>query len=401
MKRSTWLAAGILLLVLYAALAFGIYNTFTQHTLGANDFYSRWMGARALFLQNQNPYSDAVTREIQLGMYGRLARTDEDQVAFAYPLHAAYLAAPLVTLPYGVAQALWMALLVFCVVGGALALAVVNRIVLSPFALAAIVLSVLLFYPSVRGIFLGQYALVSFACVALAGLAIATGHNTTAGILLAISTAKPQPVVFLFPVILFWAWHNARRRVVWSALLALAILLGVSFVWVPSWLTDFLNALRAYSEYARVGPPLQTFFQLWLPRQIADALFFAASAALVAGMCVSVWRNRALGWSEFQPALGFVALVTTLMAGRIGSPDQVLLLILWMAWLAVWCAQRRRLLVAVCVLVLLFVPWYVFLSQLQGDREALVVTTLLPIATLGVFLLDAFARFRARRTVQS
>ncbi|RIK30930.1 MAG: hypothetical protein DCC52_06055, partial [Chloroflexi bacterium] len=104
------LAGGALL---YAALAFGIYNGLTRQQQGANDFYSRWVGARALILRGENPYAAQTTRAIQMGMYGRLAQPDEDQVAFAYPLYAALIAAPLAFLPYSLAQALWMALLIF------------------------------------------------------------------------------------------------------------------------------------------------------------------------------------------------------------------------------------------------------------------------------------------------
>ncbi|MDL1899071.1 DUF2029 domain-containing protein [Anaerolineae bacterium CFX7] len=376
------LAGGALL---YAALAFGIYNGLTRQQQGANDFYSRWVGARELILRGENPYAAQTTRAIQMGMYGRLAQPDEDQVAFAYPLYAALIAAPLVFLPYSLAQALWMALLIFCVVGGALALAAVNRIPLTPFAVAGLGLGALFFYPSVRGIFLGQYALFSFACVALAALALTTKHDATAGIFLSIATVKPQPMIFVCPVILFWAWRKQRRRAVWSALLTLALLFGVSFVLTPTWLFDFLNALRAYSEYARVGPPLQTFFQLTLPEPLATILFVAASIVLVAGMVVAVWRNRAREWQEFQPALGLVALVTTLMAGRIGTPDQIFLLILWMAWFAAWGAQKKYGGVALGVCFLLVAPWWLFLQTLDGNREAIVVTTILPLGSLFVY----------------
>ncbi len=398
MKLTTLLASTLLLLVLYAALAFGIYSGLTSRSSGANDFYSRWMGARALFLRQQNPYSDAVTREIQMGMYGRLARAEEDQVAFAYPLYAALIAAPLVFVSYDVAQALWMALLVMGVVMGALALGIVNQIRLSPLALAGIVLGTLFFYPSVRGIFLGQYALFSFACMALAGLAIAKGHDTTAGVLLALATVKPQPVVFLFPVILFWAWRNAHHRVVSSALMALAILVGVSFVWVPGWLTDFLNALRAYTQYARVGPPLQTFFQLWLPESLANVLFWITGLGLVISMCARVWRDRANGWLEFQTTLGFVALVTTLTAGRIGTPDQISLLWLWLAWFALWCAQKQYISIFAGVLFLIVGPWWLFMQTLNGNAEAVVVTTLLPMSSLVVFATMQLRTVWARRT---
>lgn len=385
MKSSSVILVVVLVLLGYAALAFGIYNGLTRQQLGANDFYSRWIGARALILRGQNPYSDAVTREIQIGMYGRLANEDQDQVAFAYPLYAALVAAPLVLMSYDVAQALWMALLIFCAVGGALAIAWVNQIKLSPFALAGIVLGALLFYPSVRGIFLGQYALFSFGCIALAGLAIALEHNTTAGIFLAVASVKPQPIVFILPVIFFWAWRNGRKRVMWSALVTLAILMGASLLLTPTWLFDFFDALRAYTQYARVGPPLQTFFQLWLPEPLATVLFFAASAALVVGMVIVVWGSAASSWFEFQPTLGFVALVTTLMAGRIGTPDQIFLLVLWLAWFSAWCARKQRAAVALGAAFLLVAPWWVFLQTLQGNQEAIVVTTILPLGSLLVY----------------
>lgn len=392
--RRSFIVAGLALLLLYAALAFGIYNGLTSRQLGANDFYSRWMGARALFLRGQNPYSDAVTRDIQIGMYGRLARADEDQVAFAYPLFAAYLAAPLTFFSYDVAQALWMALLVMLVPAGALALAVVNRARLTPLALTAILLGALFFYPTVRGIFLGNYTLVSFALLAFSILAIEKKHNTAAGIFLALAAVKPQPVIFLLPVILFWAWSNGRRRVVSSTLLTLGVLIFSSFLLLPTWLTDFLSGLRNYAAYASVGPPAETLWKLFLP-QFANALTIVTSALLFVAMLVLVWRKRKKNWFDFQTSLGFVALVTTMIAVRIGTPDQVLLLILWMAWLAAWCARKEFFGVALAVAFLILAPWLLFFATLTGDTEALAVTTLLPWFTLGVFGLGAL--YRARR----
>ncbi len=378
----SFLAAFIIGALVYALLAFGIYNGLTRQQQGANDFYSRWMGARALFLRGENPYAADVTRAIQLGMYGRLARADQDQVAFAYPLYAAFVAAPFVGWQYAVAQALWMALLIFCVVGGALALAAANQIRLTPFAVAGIALGALFFYPAVRGIFLGQYALFSFGCAALACFAIARGRDAAAGVLLGIAAVKPQPIIFLLPVILFWTWRQGRRRTVWGALVTLALLFGVSFLLTPTWLWDFLNALRAYSEYARVGPPLQTAFQLTLPEPLATILFAATGLALIATMAWTVWKNASRAWLDFQPALGFVALTTTLTAGRIGAPDQIFLLILWLAWFAVWGARKQYVGVALGALFLLVAPWWLFLQTLEGDHEALVVTTILPLGSL-------------------
>jgi hypothetical protein len=124
---------------------------------------------------------------------------------------------------------------------------------------------------------------------------------------------------------------------------------------------------------------------LWLPKSIATILFWVASALLVLATAWLVWRTRAQNWRAFQFTLGFVALVTTLLAGRIGTPDQVLLFICWFAWFAAWHAQKRRVLLIATILFLLVAPWMIFLNLLEGDKEAIVVTTILPMFTLLIF----------------
>jgi hypothetical protein len=389
----------LVMLAVYAALAFGIYNGLTVRLPGANDFFSRWMGARAFLVNGQNPYLEVVTDDIQRQMYGRLAAPGEDQVAYAYPFYALYLAAPLVTFPYTSAQALWMALLVFCVIASVLTLATVNRLTLDPLTLALILFGALFFYPSVRAIFLGQYAVVSFALIVFANIAIARNQDYAAGILLAWAAVKPQPVIFIIPVVLFWAWRNGRRRLVWSALTMLTVLIVSSFLLAPTWFTDFLNGLRAYVQYEPVGPPIEIFFNLLLPKTPAMLFTFATSAALFVWMLVTVWRNQSRNWFEFQLTLGFVALVTTLIAVRIGSSDQVFLLILWIAWLTQARIQNKYPLIALAVAYLLIVPWSIFLSTLQGNTEALVVGTILPFSTLLAYLVWSLVRVAQRRVV--
>ncbi|MGC2184185.1 MAG: hypothetical protein WA637_12965, partial [Terriglobales bacterium] len=74
-----------------------------------SDLYPRWLGARELLLHGRDPYSPEVTREIQIGYYGRVldpSRPDDpkDQQGFAYPVYVAFLLAPTVRLPFAVVQ---------------------------------------------------------------------------------------------------------------------------------------------------------------------------------------------------------------------------------------------------------------------------------------------------------
>jgi hypothetical protein len=47
----------------------------------------------------------------------------------------------------------------------------------------------------------------------------------------------------------------------------------------------------------------------------------------------------------------------------------------------VWGAQKKRARVIVSAMALLIVPWYVFLTLLEGNQEAIAVTTVLPLMT--------------------
>src|ERR1700729_1431690 len=65
------------------------------------DFYPIWLTGRELFFQGKNPYTQEMTRAIQTGLFGRPmdprrpADPPTDFRAFAYPLYADLLAAPL------------------------------------------------------------------------------------------------------------------------------------------------------------------------------------------------------------------------------------------------------------------------------------------------------------------
>lgn len=373
-------------LVLYIVLAYVFYSGLTQHIPGANDFLSRWMGARALFLRGENPYSDTVTREIQLAMYGRLAQPDEDQVAFAYPLYAAFIVAPLVGLTYAQAQALWMALLVVLVVSGALLWGQLNRLAWTPATFAIFLLSVLLFYPTVRGVFLGQYALVSFFLLVLAFVTIEARFDLLGGALVALATIKPQPVVFFLPTLMFWAFYHRRWRIVSGAAITFGILFAGATLWVPTWLGDFVQAVRHYAEYAPVGPPAQTLVEMFAPRASSLALTLALSSGLIVWMAHTVWRARTLTWDQWQPVLGLVAMVTTWTAGRIGTSDQVLLLIPWVYWTSDWVKRRQFGRALLAMLIGLALPWIIFLMTLQGNAEDVRVTIVLPLLALALYV---------------
>lgn len=376
---------GALILLLYFALAYGIYSSVTSRELGANDFFSRWEGARALFLRGENPYSDQVTREIQMGMYGRLARPDEDQVAFAYPLYSAFVAIPFIGLPYVQAQALWMAFLVLAIAAAAVSLAQSNQAT-RPHFLALFFLGALVFYPSIRAIFNGQYAIVSFFCIALAIAFVAAHHDIAAGVFIALSTVKPQTALFLAPVMVFWALRNQRRNIVISAGVVFVGLVTASLLLVPTWFFDFGQGLLRYNEYEPIGPPLQIVIDVLVGDPAWRMPILAASLiALIGWMIWRLVRTIDASWRNFLPTLGLGAIVTTIWAGRIGSSDQVLLLIPLLGWLSDWVRQGKIAWAFIGSLIILILPWFVFLMTLRGNAENIGVSLILPFLSLAIY----------------
>lgn len=374
--------SAILLLSLYSLLTFAFYNGVASRVLGANDFYSRWMGARALFLAGKDPYSNAVTREIQIGMYGRPALADEDQVAFAYPLYASFLAAPLVALPYAWAESFWIAFLIFAIVGASILFARWVEWPQTPWGPLALLAFVLTFYPAQRGVFLGQFALLVYASLAIGIVLVAWEHDGFAGCFFAIATVKPHVAILALLVILSWAvWHKRWR--VWVGFVsAMAFLLIASFLLLPNWLTEFFTALGAYQSYIQIGSPLQVLSGLLLGLPWSNFVTIALSATLFCVLLYKFWRTIGDGWREFFPTIELAIIVTTFAMIRTATTDQTLLLLLWIrriAWLHRAGDRWWTILISIGIVA---APWVVFLITLKGNQESPIATTTTVVITI-------------------
>jgi len=107
--------------ILMALMAIGILMVmgwanyrFAQLVPGGNDFLARWTGARAWVVEGRSPYDPEVSLNAQRMIYGRPAKLEagEDLAHFVYPLPAMVFFAPFGLLPYPLARAAWMTLLV-------------------------------------------------------------------------------------------------------------------------------------------------------------------------------------------------------------------------------------------------------------------------------------------------
>jgi hypothetical protein len=379
-------AAGIAALVVavYLLLAYGTYATFTTRIPGGNDFYPRWHGTRALALEGRDPYSEDVTLEIQKAIYGRPAREDEDQVAFAYPLYVSLLLLPFSLLSYPVAQAFWISTLILALLAALVLALRTMGWAPSPAQLVVLALWSVLFYPSARSLVLGQLSILVLALLALALWAQHRDRPLLAGCSLALSTIKPQMVFLVVPFLLLSSVRRAHYRTLASFLSIMAVLLVVTSIVLPTWIPSFAAGLTSYQSYTSIyregRSPLGVLLSYVLPSQLNSLVTLIVSLLLLAGV-VSLWivslRRPDTWWRAFTLTI----IATLVIPAQTGTTNQVLLLLPLLYLLARWSASRAvRLVVAS---VLLIGPWALFLlTFFVRNGEHAIMSVALPLFAL-------------------
>lgn len=394
-----------LVVVLLAVVVYVTYSAFTSRFPGANDFYSRWKGAEVFWREGLSPYSEEASLAIQEGIYGRPAGPGEDPGPFAYPFYTVFLLVPLVWLPYAWVQAVWMVLLgISLLVGVVICLSLLDWR-LPPWLLAVTLLWSLLFYHSTRTIFLGQFAGLVFLWTMGCLWALRTGHDAAGGILLSLTTVKPQMSFLLIPALLLWGVAQRRWRFVAAFGLALGMLFGLSFLFQPSWLADFVRQLMAYPSYTRTGSPVWIMTHYYLP-------FLGTPGEVTLSLLLLLylayqWRHLVQSGNvpdTFYWVLSMTLIVTNLVALRTATTNYVqlyfpLLLILQHA---IARLPSKHLVLGLFYLVSAVGTWLLFLLTANGTFEHPIVYLPLPVALFGAFVwtrsaLHTGSRARERR----
>jgi hypothetical protein len=260
---------------------------YTQGNL--SDLYSRWYGSREVLQHGRDPYSTAMTEEMQIGFYGRAARPGEVfhiAAIYAQPIYTAFLLAPLTLLDFGPVQAgaTWVVPLLIAL--GVLLWAHVLQPRLSPAQVLMIGVVGLAAPPTLEAARVQQLTGLVFFLVALAVFLLTRQRYLPAGILLALSTIKPQENWTIIAVLGVWVlgdWR-ARRALAGSFAATLLVLSLAGEVVLPGWLFKFAPALVAYNQIAEPG---QVFLH-FLPW----ALLAACAAGWAMLLAWAAWRAR-------------------------------------------------------------------------------------------------------------
>lgn len=326
-----------------------------------SDLYPRWLGTRELLLHHRDPYGAEVTREIQIGFYGRPIdplnpRDFPFRESFVYPVYVAFLMAPAATLPFALAAQVFRWLLLF-----ALALSVplwMHAVGFRPRRLLAFTGMVLAVssLPAVMEFHMQNLAALVILFLAAAAAAAARNWLALSGFLLALATTRPDISLLMIAWLLLWAtgrWRE-RKRLVWSFAATMAALFIGSEMVSPHWVGKFLMAVREYPKHG--GDPI--ILQLFLP--VLAKLIAGALLCILSALCWR-WRKAPAGTTQFGWALAWVASVTLAVIPKLAAYNQPLLipalLVLLVHREAIWKARLLPRALAKGVLMCLLWQW--------------------------------------------
>ena len=324
------MASGMWLYVLFVLIPHQKFQDEMGQGLRGNlsDLYPRWLGARELLVHHRDPYTAEITREIQIGYYGRpldpTRKNDPiDQQGFAYPIYVVLMLAPTVTLPFPTVHRIVFWLFVVLTTMSVPLWLGTLRWRLSRAETVIAILLTLGCFPAIQGLRLQQLTVLVVALIAGSMYAITHQRFVLAGILLAMASIKPQLVFLLILWLCIWSLGNwrERQRVLWSFVISMAVLVVAGELLLPGWISEFRAAVKDYYRYTGGGSSL-------LNGVLPPLWARIASIVLVGMVLVVAWRNRRATQETraFQWLLCFTLATTLLVIPMFAPYNQLLLL---------------------------------------------------------------------------
>jgi hypothetical protein len=292
--------------------------------------------------------------------------------------------APFGLLEYLPARAAWMTVLELSMVGLTIVSMRLVRWRPKPIWVVVFVLFSLFWYHGVRTIIVGQFAAIEALLLAGALLFMRDDQDIGAGILLALSTSKPQMTFLIIPFALIWAYSRRRFTLIWSFFASSLGLLALSLLFIPNWPLQMLWQVMEYPDYtSRIGS---------LTSIIAAAVP-GLQTKLNVGLQIVIWGylivEWILAWKKEIPWFLWTAMmtlvITNFVALRTATTNYVMLLPVLLLIFKIW---RRRwgkvgnAVVGFVLVCLLLGLWMLFVNTVDVNVEQPAMYLPLPILCL-------------------
>jgi hypothetical protein len=352
-----------------------------------DDFYPIWLTSRDCMRTGCDLYSEEMTRKIQTGLFGRaldsrvVSDPRTDYRTMAYPAFTDILLWPASLLPFAVVRVLLVFFLAALTSASIVLWTRALHMHLHWIWLIVAVLLTLCSYPVLEGLYADQLGLLVGFLLAAAILALLRGRLLLAGIVMALTTIKPQMTLLVLVYLGLWSLHDWRRRSRFGVafLFTMLVLVGSALIIWPHWIFSWMQVVRGYHRYAR--PPMVGELLAMPLGRLANTFTLIIIAILLVVAVALAWRNRAAtaGSRDFWLTLSLLLSITsvTLLPGQ-AIHDEVILLpgVLLLAWPAKtptgsWIMKALRVITAAAVVW----PWF----------AAFILIVLHPLLTEQVF----------------
>jgi hypothetical protein len=375
----------ILIIIIIGVLTLVNFQ-FSKQNPGGNDFLARWNGAHEWLIHGNNPYTNQVSEIAQKMIYGRLANPlkGEDVAHFVYPIYSMLFFAPFALMDYTLARAVWMTVLEVAMVALTFISLRLSGWKIKPISLAGILIFSILWYCSVRTIILGQFSGINALLILISLLCIKTEHDQVAGVLLALSTSKPQMSYLLIIFIIFWAIRSSRHRIWISFFLAMIIMTVVGWLLLPGWPIGWIQQLMNYPGYTdRIGSIVSII--AGVTPGIKDQISMGLMIVFYLYMVFEWLRTRGNDIPTFLWTAYVTLVLTNFVAYRTATPHYVALLapiflvskVIGERWgtFGKWVTGATY--------VLFFAGlWLLFIITIKGNDEQAIMYIPIPIITL-------------------
>jgi Glycosyltransferase family 87 len=315
----------------WAANIFAPANTalaqIRHRPIGNNsDLYARWYGTRELLIHGRNPYTDEITREIQVGFYGRVLNPASSeptaQEAFNYPLYAGFLVAPLAVFPFPLAQQIFRCMALVLIASSIPLWMRALGFRAGPVQIASAMVLTVASYPAVMEFYQQNLAALVIFLMAAAAASASRGWLVLSGCLLALATVKPEITGLVLVWFLLWGvagWSKRRKFVMGFALSFLCLIFAAEFV-LPHWIRQFISAVWKYQSSEADPSLLGVLLPPFAAKLVAVSLIFALLFALWG------WRKADPGSDNFGWALAWSSASTLVLLPKLAAYNQLLLI---------------------------------------------------------------------------
>ncbi len=375
----------VLLILVIGGLTWINYQFATQNP-GGNDFLARWNGAHEWLINGNNPYSEHVSEVAQRMIYGQLANASkgEDVAHFVYPLYSMIFFAPFALMEYTLARALWMTLLEIVIVALTFVSLRLTNWKLTPLSLVGILLFSMLWYVSIRTIVLGQFSGINALLMVIGLLCIKNDRDNFGGVMLALSTSKPQMSYLLILFVFIWAIRSGRHRIWASFMISMGLMIGAGWLLLPGWPIDWIRQMLNYPEYTdRIGSIVSIL--AGITPGIKESLTTTLMAVFYLYIGFEWLRTRGNDIHAFLWTAYITVVVTNFVAYRTATPHYIALIpplfLISKIVIERWGLMGRWF-IGFLIFVLFVGLWTIFIVTLKGNDEQAVMYIPIPVITL-------------------